>query len=79
MEEPNLKIEPATIENEADFTKYGIQDFEIKVKASGNNLLFISETWYPKGWKAYLDENEIQFTDSIICFAVWLFLKVNIF
>lgn len=59
MEEPNLKIEPATIENEADFTKYGIQDFEIKVKASGNNLLFISETWYPKGWKAYLDENEI--------------------
>ena len=40
--------------------RYGSQDIEIKVTATGNNLLFISDTYYPKGWKAYLDGKEIE-------------------
>ena len=59
MEEPNLKIDPPTEKSFAEFTKYSSQEFVIKVGASGNNLLFISESWYPKGWKAYIDEKEI--------------------
>jgi uncharacterized membrane protein YfhO len=31
----------------------------MNVTATGNNLLFISETYYPEGWKAYVDGNEI--------------------
>ena len=30
----------------------------MKVSATGTNLLFISETWYPKGWKAFIDGQE---------------------
>ncbi len=38
---------------------YGIQNLELKTTTAGNNLLFVSETYYPVGWKAYLDGKEI--------------------
>jgi uncharacterized membrane protein YfhO len=30
----------------------------MNVTATGNNLLFLSESYYPNGWKAYLDGSE---------------------
>lgn len=59
MEDPHLTVEPALPTNSVEVVRYGIQDLEMKVQASGNNLLFISEAYYPKGWKAYLDGKEI--------------------
>jgi hypothetical protein len=59
MDDPKLTIEPPLPTNRAEFVRYGIQDFQMVVSASGTNLLFISETYYPKGWKAYLDGKEI--------------------
>ena len=59
IDDPKLTIEPPKPGAEAIFTKYGIQDFAMNVTATGNNLLFISETYYPEGWKAYVDGNEI--------------------
>jgi len=53
-------IDPPGQGAEATIVHYGIQDFEIRATATGNNLLFLSETYYPKGWKAYLDGNEIE-------------------
>ncbi len=55
MEEPNLKLDIPTAEAKAEYVHYGIQDLEVKVRATGNNLLFLSESWYPEGWKAYID------------------------
>ena len=54
------KIDPPLQGAEATIVHYGIQDIEVHVTATGNNLLFLSETYYPKGWKAYLDGNEAE-------------------
>jgi hypothetical protein len=45
---------------DARIVHYGIQDIELHVKATGNNLLFLSETYYPKGWKAFIDGKEVE-------------------
>jgi hypothetical protein len=58
MEDPKLQIEPPHPAARAEFLSYGIQDMELKVTTNGNNLLFLSETYYPKGWKALIDGKE---------------------
>ncbi len=55
LNDPKIQIEPPQPWATATFTRYGIQDFEMNVTASGNNLLFLSEVHYPEGWKAFLD------------------------
>lgn len=59
MEEPSLQIEPPHPAAKAEFVRYGIQDFEIRTTTSGNNLLFLSETYYPEGWRAFIDGKEV--------------------
>jgi len=58
-EDPKVKIDPPLPGMGATFVKYGIQDFVINITSYGNNLLFISEAYYPEGWKAFLDGEEI--------------------
>ncbi|MCI0707104.1 MAG: YfhO family protein [Ignavibacteriae bacterium] len=55
MEDPALKIEPPQAGARAEVVRVGIQDLEVNVAATGNNLLVLSETYYPEGWKAYID------------------------
>jgi uncharacterized membrane protein YfhO len=45
---------------EATLVRYGTQDLEIQATATGNNLLFLSDAYYPKGWKAYVDGKETE-------------------
>lgn len=59
MEDPKLSVDAPQPGAKAEYTHFGIQDIELKVHATGNNLLFLSEAWYPEGWKAFLDGNEI--------------------
>ena len=59
MEDPKISVQPPDPAASAEFVRYGIQDFEMKVTTAGNNLLFLSETYYPVGWKAFLDGKEI--------------------
>ncbi|HAL55712.1 MAG TPA: hypothetical protein DCP63_04355 [Bacteroidetes bacterium] len=59
MEDPNVQLEPVHPAAKAEFTRYGIQDFELKTTTSGTNLLFLSETYYPVGWKAFIDGEEV--------------------
>lgn len=54
------KIEPPLQGAEATFVHYGLQNFEVRATATGNNLLFLSETYYPKGWKALIDGKETE-------------------
>lgn len=58
MEDPKLTVEPPHPAASAQIVKHGIHSIEIKTTTSGNNLLFVSETYYPVGWKAYIDGKE---------------------
>jgi hypothetical protein len=56
--DPKLQVEPPHPAAKAEFLSYDIQDMQLKVTTSGNNLLFFSETYYPEGWKASIDGKE---------------------
>ncbi|MFZ4619914.1 MAG: YfhO family protein [Bacteroidota bacterium] len=58
LDDPKIKVDAPKAGAKAEYTHLGIQDLELKVNATGNNLLFLSESWYPVGWKAYVDGNE---------------------
>jgi len=73
IDDPNFQIEPPTPGASLRFLEYGIQHLKIETIATGNNLLFLSETYYPEGWKAYLDGTEIP-----IYRANYLFRAVRI-
>jgi hypothetical protein len=54
-DDPHLKIDPPDSSARILFTDYKIQSMRLHVKASGNNLMLLSEVYYPAGWKAYVD------------------------
>ncbi len=58
MDDPKLSIDAPLEGVAASYTHFGIQDIGLNVTATGNNLLFLSESWYPEGWKAYIDGQE---------------------
>jgi hypothetical protein len=60
LEPPKTAPEPATEGASAVLTKYGTQEMEIRATATGNNLLFISDAYYPQGWEAFVDGTETQ-------------------
>ncbi len=54
----NIKIDPLSDSSEVQITEYQIQKIKMNVKAIGEHLLFLSETWYPK-WKCFIDGKEV--------------------
>jgi hypothetical protein len=44
----------------AKIVKFDIHNIEYDVNATGNNLLVLSEIYYPAGWKAFIDGNETE-------------------
>ncbi len=40
--------------------KYGDENIYLNVNASGNNFLFLGDTYVGKGWKAFVDDNETK-------------------
>jgi hypothetical protein len=59
-EDIKTKIDSPLQGAEAEMIQYGLQNFTIKATATGNNLLFLSEAYYPKGWNAFIDGKEIE-------------------
>ncbi len=59
MDEIPASIDPPRQDASVRYVHFGIQDLELKVHATGNNLVFLSESWYPEGWKAFVDGTEI--------------------
>ena len=55
MTDPKVKIDSAGPGARVEYTHYGIQDLDAKVTATGRNLVFFSESYYPLGWKAFID------------------------
>ncbi|HLT23524.1 MAG TPA: hypothetical protein VK004_00220, partial [Ignavibacteria bacterium] len=54
-QDPGVQIQPADSSVSATITKFDIHSIEYDVTATGNNLLVLSEIYYPAGWKAYID------------------------
>ncbi|MBE2226297.1 MAG: YfhO family protein [Ignavibacteria bacterium] len=52
--DPGTKIDAADSTATANITGYDIHKVTIDAEASGNNLLFVSEVYYPD-WKVYID------------------------
>ncbi len=55
MDDPKIAVEPARAGASAKYLKFGVNDLDIQANATGNNLMFVSEVYYPKGWKAFID------------------------
>jgi len=60
MDDPKTQIESPQEGASVQYTHYGSQNLEVKATATGHNLLFLSESWYPGGWKAFIDGNEVE-------------------
>ncbi len=62
---PGIAIEPPDTTAKVAVNNFGIHNVSFDVEASGNNLLYVSEIYYPKGWRAFIDgaETEIFKTD----------------
>lgn len=52
--DPGQKIDPADSTAQARITNYEIHKVTIEAEATGNNLLYVSEVYYPD-WKVYID------------------------
>jgi hypothetical protein len=52
------KIDPPTSDAYVNITKYIFETIEMEVNATGNNLLFLGDTYYPIGWKAFINGKE---------------------
>jgi len=63
-----INIDIPTSDVKAKITKYQNELIELDVIASGNNLLFISEIYYPVGWKAYIDGKETEIFNTNYAF-----------
>lgn len=60
MDDPHVEIDSVRSGASVEYTRYGIQDLQASVTATGDNLIFFSEAYYPEGWKAYVDDNETK-------------------
>jgi hypothetical protein len=58
--EPGVQIETADSIAKVQITGYDIHNITLEAEASGNNLLFLSELYYPAGWKAYIDSQPTE-------------------
>jgi hypothetical protein len=57
-DDPGIYVEPVRDGAYVKFVEYKPQYLKLKVRATGENLLFISDVYYPK-WKCYIDGVEV--------------------
>ena len=58
IEEGNIKIDKPDSTTFVKITSYKDEKISIDAKASGNNFLFLGDTFFPNGWNAYVDGKE---------------------
>ena len=59
LEDQKLNVDPVDSTVYAKVIKYTDEELELNVNASGNNFLFVGNT-FVKGWKALIDGNETK-------------------
>ena len=55
LENGTLKVEKPDSSAFIHITKYSDEEISLNVKASGNNFLFVGDTYFPKGWEVKID------------------------
>ena len=58
VEEKDLVVDVPDSTAYVNIEKYGDEKIILDVSASGNNFLFLGDTYMPAGWKAYVDGEE---------------------
>lgn len=53
--DPPKDIQPPDTSAKVSVKDFKLHEIAFDVTASGNNLLFVSEIYYPEGWNAYID------------------------
>ncbi len=56
--QPQVDVPDST--TNVSITKYKDEEIQIDANASGNNFLFLGNTYIPTGWKAYIDGNKTR-------------------
>ena len=65
LQNPGITVDRPDSSARVSVNSFGIHNVSFDVVASGNNLLYVSEIYYPKGWNAFVDgtPTEIYRTD----------------
>ncbi len=71
------KIDAPTEAASAKVTNYENEYIKIQANASGNNLLFLSEIFYPVSWKAFIDGKETEIYKTNFAFRSIIVPKGN--
>ncbi|MCU0342235.1 MAG: YfhO family protein [Ignavibacterium sp.] len=58
VEDADIKFDKPDSTASVKIEKYADENIYLNVNASGNNFLFLGDTYVGKGWKAYIDGNE---------------------
>lgn len=58
VEDADLQVDRPDSTTYVEIEKYGDENIYLNVKASGNNFLFLGDTYVGKGWKAFVNGNE---------------------
>ena len=58
IEDADIKVDKPDSTASVQIYKYSDENIYLNVNASGNNFLFLGDTYVGKGWKAYVDGNE---------------------
>ena len=58
VEDTDIKVDKPDSTASVTIEKYQDENIYLSVNASGNNFLFLGDTYLGKGWKAYIDETE---------------------
>jgi hypothetical protein len=60
VEDADLKVDKPDSTASIEIDKYQDENIFLNVKASGNNFLFLGDTYVGKGWKAYVDDSQVK-------------------
>ena len=60
VENKSLSVEAPDSSAYVNIDSYKDEKIVLSVNASGNNFLFLGDTYFPNGWKAYIDETETK-------------------
>jgi len=58
VEDADIKVDRPDSTATVQIEKYGDENIYLNVNATGNNFLFLGDTYVGKGWKAYVDGKE---------------------
>ena len=58
VEDADIKVDKPDSTASVQIENYGDENIYLNVNASGNNFLFLGDTYLGKGWKAYIDGTE---------------------